>query len=71
MTEAPRLITVAVDLDRVTGKRSLDEPRYHHAVLAALPRADSVEEANDDAVELAFVVIREGEELVHRLGIRI
>ena len=45
-------------------KRGIDHP-----VLAALTRADGVEEPGDDAVEAALLVEGEREELVHRLRV--
>ena len=66
---AARLAAVAVDLERLAGERALDEARDHHPVLAALPRADRVEEARDHAVEPALLVVAEREELVHRLRV--
>ena len=71
MAEAARLRAVAVDLDRPAGERGRDEPRDHHAVLPALTRADGVEEACDHAVEPALLVVRECEELVERLRLRV
>jgi hypothetical protein len=43
--------------------------RDDHAVLAALARADGVEQADDHAVEAALLVVGECQELVHRLGV--
>ena len=48
-----------------------DERRDHHPVLAALPRADGVEEAGDRAVEVVLDVVGERQELVHRLRVRV
>src|SRR5581483_8943691 len=72
VAETTRLRPVSVDLERAAGKRGCHEARDDHPVLAALPRADRVEEPHDDAVETALLVIREREELVHRLrlGVR-
>src|SRR4051794_23398550 len=72
MAEAARLRAVAVNLDRASREGRTDEARDHHSVLAALPRADGVEEAGDDAVESALLVIGECQKLVERLrlGIR-
>ena len=52
-----------------SGERALDEARDDHPVLAALARADGVEEPRDHAVEIALLVVGEGEELVHRLRV--
>ena len=71
VAEAARLVPVAVDLDRRVRERALDEARDHHSVLPALARADGVEEADDDGVEAALLVVREREELVHRLRVGI
>src|SRR5439155_12793126 len=38
----------------------------HHAVLAGLPRADSVEEPNDNRGQFLFSPIGEGQELINR-----
>ena len=69
VAEAARLLAVAVDLDRLAGERALDERRDHHPVLAALARPDGVEQPHDDAVEIVLGVVREREELVHRLRV--
>jgi hypothetical protein len=69
MAEAARLAAVAVDLERRVRERARDEARDHHPVLAALARADGVEEPDDHAVETALLVVREREELVHRLRV--
>ena len=45
------------------------EAWHDHPVLARLARPDGVEEPRDDAVELALLVVGEGEELVHRLRV--
>ena len=45
VAERARLRPVAVHLERLAGQRPLDEARDHHPVLAALPRADGVEQA--------------------------
>ena len=71
MAETPRLMPVAVDLDRLATKRVRDERRDHHAVLATLPRPDGVEEPGDRAVQIVLDGVGESEELVHRLRIRI
>src|SRR5207342_2449254 len=71
VTETARLLTVAVDLERRAGEGALDEAGDDHPVLAALARADRVEEAGDDAVEAALLVVGEGEQLVHRLRVGI
>ena len=71
MAEATRLISVAMDLQRLLGKGPLDERRDDHPVLAALAWADRVEQADDDAVEVVLGVVREREELVHRFRVRI
>ena len=69
VAERARLRPVAVHLDRLAGQRPLDEARDHHPVLAALPRADGVEQADDHRVEPALEVVREREVLVHRLRV--
>ena len=69
MAEGARLRAVAVDLERRAGERVADEARDHHPVLAALARADRVEQAHDHAVELPLLVVGEREELVHRLRV--
>ena len=62
---------VTVDLERIACKSASDEARNHHSVLALLPRADRVEEAGDDAVEVTLLVESKREELVHGLGVGI
>ncbi len=71
VAERPGLHPVAVDLDRRAREGACDETRDHHPVLPLLPRADRVEKARDNAVELAFLVEGEREELVHgfRVGV--
>ena len=69
VTEAPRLGAVPVDLQRLVPEGRPHEPGHDHAVLGALPRADGVEEARDDDVEARLAVVREREELVHRLRV--
>jgi hypothetical protein len=58
-----------VHLRRLVREGALDEARNDHPVLAALARADSVEEPDDDAVQPHLLVIGERQELVHRLGV--
>src|SRR5258708_2528924 len=69
MAERPCLAAVPVTLERSASQRPLDETRDHHSVLAALTRADRVEQPCDHAVQLASLVVGEGEVLVHRLRI--
>src|SRR2546421_389846 len=69
VAERARLCPVSVDLEREACEGALDEARDHHPVLAALPRADRVEEPDDDAVEAALLVPREREVLVHCLRV--
>ncbi len=71
VAEAARLRAVAVNLERAVAERRRDEPRDHHSVLAALPRPDGVEEARNHAVEPALLVVRERQELVERLRLRV
>jgi len=53
-----------VHLERLTRERSLDEARDDHPVLAALTRADGIEEADDDTVQPLLLVVGERQELV-------
>src|SRR4030095_7371901 len=62
--ETAGLRTGAVNDDRLPGEREADEAGDDHAVPAALSRADRVEEAHDDHGRLAFLPVREREELV-------
>jgi hypothetical protein len=71
VAEAARLVTIAMDLERVACNRPLDEVRDHHSVLAALPGADRVEEPHDHTVEPVLLVVGECEELVHCLRVRV
>ncbi len=58
-----------MDLERLAGERGANEARDDHPVIAALTRADGVEEARDHDVEAGLLVVREREELVHRLRV--
>ena len=71
VAERPGLHPVPVDLERRAGQRVLHEARDDHPVLAALARADGVEQPHDHAVEPALLVVREREELVDRLRVRV
>ena len=52
-----------------SGECAPHEARDDHAVLAALPRADGVEQPGDDDIEPRLLVVGEREELVHRLRV--
>ena len=71
MAEAAGLRTVAVYLERPPVEGISDEARNDHAVLAALAWTDRVEEAGDDTVEAALLVVGEGEVLVEGLRVGI
>ena len=55
VAEAARLVAVAVDLERLVRERGAHEAGDDHPVLAALPRADGVEEARDDDAEIPLL----------------
>ena len=65
------LRAVAEHRDRLAGERLPDEVGDHHAVRAGLPRTDGVEEAHDDDRQLAFLPVRQRQELVDRLAARV
>src|SRR5215208_706892 len=71
VAERACLRPVTMDFERHPSECCADEARDHHSILAALPRSDGVEEADDDDVEPPLEVIRERQMLVHRLRVRV
>ena len=71
VAEAARLRAVTMHLEGLVCECRRHEPRDDHPVLAALARADGVEQPDDDAVEVALPVVCECEMLVHRLRVGI
>ncbi len=71
MAEAPALLAVIIDRDRLARKRVLDETRHDHAVLSGLTRPDGIEKPDHDDGKLRLPVMRERQKFVRGLRIRI
>ena len=69
VAEAARLFAVAVDLQRLVLQRGRHEAGEDHAVHAHLPRADGVEEADDDDGQAVLAVVGQAQKFVDALGI--
>src|SRR5262249_2258449 len=57
MTEASRLRSVAMNLDRFISKSSSNKTRNNHAVLSRLTRADGIEEPDNDDRKARFLPV--------------
>ncbi len=71
VAEAARLAPVAVDLQGLARQGRGHEAGKDHAVVAHLPRPHDVEEPHDDDLEVVFLVMSQGQELVDRLRARV
>jgi hypothetical protein len=66
--KAADLAAVVVDDQRPARQRRIDEPRQDHAVRAALPRPDDVEEPADHHRQTVLAPTGQRQELVDRFG---
>src|SRR5713226_8360070 len=71
IAEAARLLSAAVDVDGGVVQGGLDEIGEHHSIAAGLPRANGIEQANDNDGQLFFLPIGKSEKLIERLGGRV
>jgi hypothetical protein len=68
IAEAAGLFAIAVDADGSVIEGLADEIWKDHAVAAGLPRANGVEQADDDDGDFLFLPIREREKFVEGFG---
>src|SRR5215469_15815077 len=66
--KTPALRTIPKHRDGPTRQRLVNECGHHHSVVTSLPRADGVEQSNDDGRQHFFSPVGERQKFVESLG---